>query len=224
MEVSTTYISSVRRGRRVVLQPSVLQLPAGARVGLVGRNGSGKTSLLLALAGLLEQGRVASWGTRGQPASISIVMQRPPLLHRVRVATVARAHGVDAADMQRAAPGVFDTSLFTAATQELSGGQRQRLAAAIALARTDPLLLLDEPYANLDVPGRIALRQAIAERHRLQPELTSVVAAHAPSDLHDSCDIIVVISGQQVSSSHASELGAHSDLKVFEQRLAAALE
>lgn len=217
-------LGEIHRGRRLILRASAIQLPVGARIGLVGRNGAGKSSFLLALAGLLRRGQVTCWGSRGQPVAISIVMQRPPLLERVRVSSIAAAHGVGAADIERAAPGVFDTALLSAGTHELSGGQRQRLAVAIALARRDPLLLLDEPFANLDVPGRIALRNALVSRHRSQPELTSVVAAHSPSDLHRACDLVALIAAQTVHFFSACEMGVHSDLGEFEQQLAEALD
>lgn len=220
----TVELSDVRRGRRRVLEACIIRMRAGERIGLVGRNGAGKSSLLLALAGMLRKGRVLSWGTREPPASMSIVMQRPPLPERVRLHTLAAAFGVCAAKVTATAPGLIDSDLFDAGVEQLSGGQRQRFAVAVALARGDPLLMLDEPFANLDVPGRIALRKALVARHESQPELVSIVAAHAPADLHDACDSIIVISRGTVIQHDASTLGVHADLHEFEERLSRALD
>src|SRR5690606_9532394 len=58
----TVELSDVRRGRRRVLDACTLRLRPGERVGLMGRNGAGKSSLLLALSGMLKNGQVLSWG------------------------------------------------------------------------------------------------------------------------------------------------------------------
>jgi ABC-2 type transport system ATP-binding protein len=220
----TVELSDVRRGRRRVLDACTLRLRPGERVGLMGRNGAGKSSLLLALSGMLKNGQVLSWGARMPPASVAIVMQRPPLPERVRLRTIAAAFGVCVAKVAASAPGLTDSDLFDAGVEQLSGGQRQRFAVAVALARSDPLLMLDEPFANLDVPGRIALRKALVARHEAQPELVSIVAAHAPADLHAACDSIIVVSRGTLVRHDARTLGVHEDLHVFEERLARALD
>lgn len=222
-------LDTVMRGGRRVLEPCTLTLPAGSLVGLVGRNGSGKSSLLMALAGMLRRGRVLSWGTGTgtgtgvAPGSTALVMQHPPFPEWVRVRTIAAAHGTSAAQIALAMPGLLDPSLVALRVNELSGGQRQRLAVAIALARRDPLLLLDEPFASIDVPGRLALREALHARRQAQPELTVVLSAHAPADLHGRCDSIIILSGSCVRQLSAEELAVDGELHVFERRLAEVL-
>lgn len=217
-------ITAIVRKRRTVLEASRFLLQPATCVGVVGRNGAGKSSLLLALAGLLRGGNVSDWGQRGVPASTALVAQHPGFPARIQVRSIIRANSVTAEDLDRATPGFVDAALLNARSDRLSVGQRQRIATAIAMARSDPLVLLDEPYSSLDVPGRIALRQGIERRRTRQPEVTMVIAAHAPADLFGSCDSIVALVGGSATQVPSIELAGGGDLREFEQALAELLE
>lgn len=212
-------LGPLHRGRRRVLEATTIVLTPGERLGVVGRNGAGKSSLLLALAGMLRRGEVRSWGAR-PPASVALAMQHPVFPAGARVRTIAAVHGLEARALERAAPGLLPPRLLDRRADELSGGQRQRLAVAIALARDDPLLLLDEPFANLDVPGRLALRAALAARRARQPATAIVLAAHAPADLHQACDSLLLLAGGRARQLATTDVDATGDLERFEHRLA----
>lgn len=133
------------------LAPLRLEVPAGARLGVTGRNGSGKSTLLRVLAGLL----VPTTGTvegLPPPGRVVLVHQCPHLFRgsaRRNVALGARLAGRPAAAADSlAALGLAHVADRPAAV--LSGGERRRVALARALARGPEVLLLDEPYAELD--------------------------------------------------------------------------
>ena len=162
----------VELGGREVLQGVSADFRPGALTGVIGPNGAGKTTLLRALAGLvpLKSGRIT---LKGEPigafdrketarcvgylaqkqepafpfrADETVMMGRYPHQGRLspetdsdREAVAAALRDVDAED------------LSSRAINELSGGELQRVLIARTLAAQTPVLLLDEPVANLDV-------------------------------------------------------------------------
>ncbi len=163
---------------------ATLACDAAAPLALFGRNGSGKTTALRAIAGLLplDGGSVrlgdelledAASGVRLAPQArrIGLVFQEPRLFpHRSLRANVAfgpRAHGRSVADARRAADLWLDrvglSALGSRRPAGLSGGEARRVAWARALASEPRLLLLDEPFAGIDAPGRAELRRLLRE-------------------------------------------------------------
>ena len=154
--------ASVHFGAVRALQGVSLDLHRGERLALVGANGSGKTSLLRLLHGLLPSsgGRVE----RGMPGGGSVpraamVFQRPFLLRlsvQNNVMVGLWLQGVGAAERggrcDRALRSVGLLAQADRSARDLSGGQQQRLALARAWALHPDVLYLDEPTANLD-PG-----------------------------------------------------------------------
>jgi len=150
---------SVRFGDVVALPPTTLELEPGAKLCVRGPNGSGKSTLLRVLAGLqpLSEGRVEGLVARGHCV---LVHQRPHLFRgtpRSNVAYALRLAGRPANEalgwLERLGAG----HLADRSVAGLSGGERRRVAIARALARGPEVLLLDEPFAGLDEPGRIAV-------------------------------------------------------------------
>ncbi|MCL2653581.1 MAG: energy-coupling factor ABC transporter ATP-binding protein [Propionibacteriaceae bacterium] len=174
----------------------------GERVLLLGPSGSGKSTLLLALAGVLggadegtEAGRLLVDGVHPSRlvGQIGLVRQDPAsqvVLARVGddVAFGCENLAVPPAQIwprvRRALDAVGLDVTLDQPSGELSGGQQQRLVLAGALAMHDseddqapPLLLLDEPTANLDPPGVDAVRQAVG-RVVAERETTLIVVEH----------------------------------------------
>jgi ATP-binding cassette subfamily F protein uup len=139
-------------GPRVLLDGVSLGVSAGEKIGVVGRNGVGKTTLLATLAGVgeLDSGRA----TRPRDARIGYLPQRVEATGSVRDlvfgslsehewAADARSRGVVAALL----PGIDNDATL----ERLSGGERRRVALAALLLGTHDLLLLDEPTNHLDL-------------------------------------------------------------------------
>ena len=182
-------------------------LEPGERVLLLGASGSGKSTLLHALAGVLggaeegdETGRILLDGQhptrrRGQ---VGLVLQDPQA--SVVLAKIGDdvAFGLENLGVPRAEIwGRVRTALATVglgdlpldhATAALSGGQQQRLAIAGALAMDTPLLLLDEPTANLDPVGIAEVHDAVAALDR-----TVIVVEHRVEIWVDVVDRVIVL-------------------------------
>jgi ABC-type multidrug transport system ATPase subunit len=155
----------VRFGAVTALPATSLELEPGARLGITGENGAGKSTLLDVLAGLRapSAGRVEGLLP---PGRCVLVHQRPYLFRgtaRANVRLGARLGGRPRteADLWLDRLGVGHVSDRTAAV--LSGGERRRVALARALARGPEMLLLDEPFAELDASARARLADVLAE-------------------------------------------------------------
>jgi ABC-type nitrate/sulfonate/bicarbonate transport system ATPase subunit len=154
---------TVRVGGVVALPPTSFEVGKGERVGLVGPNGSGKTTLLRVLAGLLAPTGGTVEGVP-PPGRTVLVHQRPHLFRGSALSNVAlgaRLAGADLASARRALDGIGLAALGTRDVTALSGGERRRVALARALARRPSVLLLDEPFAELDDRARALVASAI---------------------------------------------------------------
>src|SRR5690242_8800142 len=150
----------------------------GQVVALIGPNGAGKTSLLRAVAGLVpHEGTVSvdgrEWSglaVRERPVGMAFQDQLlfPHLTALDNVAFGPRSRGVGRDEARRTAQAWLDRfavgDLSGRKPRQLSGGQAQRVSIARALATHPQVLLLDEPFAGLDVGVATSLRVELA-RH-----------------------------------------------------------
>jgi energy-coupling factor transport system permease/ATP-binding protein len=218
------------RGGEVVQQGIDLDLRAGEVVALTGANGSGKTTVLLTLAGLLDPAagtiaatealtsiapRVAgetspsSWSSRELVTRLGVVFQNPE--HQFVAATVAdelevgpRAVGHDPARARSIAEALLDRlrlrALAPSSPFTLSGGEQRRLSVATALATAPPVLLLDEPSFGQD--------------SRTWRELAVLLAAHRDAGgavlmaTHDR-DLVAALAAREVRLSVQPTHPAH---------------
>ncbi|MFC7403045.1 ABC-F family ATP-binding cassette domain-containing protein [Citricoccus sp. GCM10030269] len=156
-------------GTRTVLDSVSLGIDEGDRIGLVGRNGDGKSTLMRILAGQLDPdgGRV----TRRGGTTLGVLDQRDDLDSD---ATVRRAVVGDVADhvwasdpkIRDVMEGLLGGLDWNRTVGTLSGGQRRRTALARLLAGDDDLIFLDEPTNHLDVEGVAWLAQHLKRRWR----------------------------------------------------------
>ena len=163
-------------GRVTALDGVTLTVGSGEQVAFVGANGSGKTTLLRALLGLVRvEGRVTIGGVdvAREPEialrSVAYIPQiAPPIDAPVR--EVVRAHAAlrgkaEDATWERATRLGLDVSATRSKRfSDLSGGMKQKLLAAMALASEAPVLVCDEPTANLDGEARASFFEQLSER------------------------------------------------------------
>jgi len=172
---------TVRLGDRDVVKEVSLEAKEGELVVLAGPSGSGKSSLLRTVAGLipLHAGDVRIAGhsvaLRAPGArDVAMVFQSyalfPHLSVRENLEFGLRARGTPRADTRRlageAAAALELAPLLERHPRQLSGGERQRVALARALLRHPQVFLMDEPLSNLDAPLRARARAEILRMHR----------------------------------------------------------
>ncbi|MCY1137100.1 ATP-binding cassette domain-containing protein [Actinoplanes sp. Pm04-4] len=153
-----------------VLNGLDLDIAPGEFVALIGRSGTGKSTLLRALAGLDRD--VAGHGEIEVPASVSVVFQDSRLLpwRRVLDNVVLGLRGAGAEERGRQA--LAEVGLEGRERSwpfQLSGGEQQRASLARSLVREPQLLLADEPFGALDALTRLrmhALLRKLCEAHR----------------------------------------------------------
>lgn len=148
-------------GRKQVLNQASLTVDRGEIVTLIGLNGSGKTSLVRVLLGLIKPDRGRVWRRPG--LRIGYVPQALEIDHTLPL-TVERFLGLAGADRARcrqALARVGVPALGKQPMQGLSGGEKRRVLLAQALVGVPDLLVLDEPTAGVDVAGQADLYELI---------------------------------------------------------------
>ncbi|WP_128436387.1 ABC transporter ATP-binding protein [Streptomyces cyaneus] len=215
-------------GGRSLFEGLDLAVPAGAKVGLVGRSGGGKTTLTRLLLRMtdIDGGRILIGGqdiSRLRQADlrslIAYVPQDPAMFHRTLRDNIAFARpDADDDEIRRAAeaahvtefvdtlPNGFDTMVGERGIK-LSGGQRQRVALARAILRDAPILLLDEATSALDSESEILVQEAL---WRLMDGRTALVVAHRLSTVATMDRLVVLDRGRIV------EQGTHHELLAAE--------
>lgn len=192
-----------------------LEAAAGEVVAVVGPNGSGKTTLVETIAGVLGPagGHVEVAGADWSDLPVhrrraGLVFQEhllfPHLDARTNVAFGVRARGVRRREALAEADSWLERLGVAAQAHQrpatLSGGQAQRVALARALASGPEVLLLDEPFAALDVAVRLDLRRTLLEHLRTFPGVT-VLVTHDALDAHTLADRVVVLEAGTVAQS-----------------------
>jgi ATP-binding cassette subfamily F protein 3 len=207
---------SVRLAGRLLIDHATAQITPGARVGLVGRNGTGKSTLFKAIRGELPTesgtitipprwrvGSLAQEAPNGPESLIDVVLkadlERDALLREAdtardphRIAEIqTRLVDIDAHSAPARAAAILSGLGFSAEDQarpcsEFSGGWRMRVALAATLFAAPDLLLLDEPTNYLDLEGTLWLEDHLANYPR-----TVIVVSHDRDLLDTSVDQIL---------------------------------
>ena len=222
LAVSTRGLRKTYRtpGRRIVAVDALdLDVPAGGVHGFLGPNGSGKTTTIRMLLGLVrpDRGEMAVFGTpvpRHLPAvvgRIGAIVEAPKFFGnfsgRRNLGLLAQAIGVD---RHQVTVVLTDVGLADRADSEVrtySLGMRQRLAIAATLLKDPDLLIFDEPTNGLDPAGIREVRstmRGLADRGK-----TVLVSSHILTEVQQIADTVsIVAQGRLVASGRVDELVA----------------
>jgi ATP-binding cassette subfamily F protein 3 len=215
---------SVRIAGRLLLESASVRVPAGSRVGLVGRNGTGKSTLFNVITGDLGAesgsvtvrprasiGRLAQEAPNGPEPLVEVVLkadtERATLLAEAETATDPERIGeihmrladIDAHSAPARAAAILSGLGFSAEDQqrpctEFSGGWRMRVALAAVLFAEPDLLLLDEPTNYLDLEGTLWLEDHLARYPR-----TVIVISHDRDLLDNAVDSILHLENSKLT-------------------------
>jgi len=218
-----------------VLQDISLEIPAGQSVALVGRSGSGKSTMVSLLPRFYEISEgdiridgcsIRDFRLSALRAQIALVTQNVVLFNDTIAANIAygalrdhsleeireaaaKAHALEFIDRM---PDGLDTMIGDNGVM-LSGGQRQRLAIARALLKNAPILILDEATSALDTESERHIQEAL---ETVMQGRTTLVIAHRLSTIEKADRILVMDGGRIVESGRHEELlaagGAYAQL------------
>lgn len=203
-----------RYGRLTVLDGVDFSLGAGNIVALLGTNGAGKTTTFKCTLGLTDfSGRIEVAGRsvakhgKAVRGLIGYLPQTPGFADNDTCAeALSFLASLRRVSADRIGPLLERVSLHSqrhVRTRELSGGMRQRLALAAALLSDPPLLLLDEPTANLDLQSRDELHDLLVQ---LRDEgKTIVLSTHFIEHVADVADRVIVLKGGKVALDESAE-------------------
>ena len=223
--------------------PILLGVNASFRKGrwtsIVGPNGAGKSTLLKVLAGLLpfagcvsllgkplaewsrrERAQTLAWLGQNEVAAEDLGAYDIAMLGRIpHQRWLAPPSAADHAAVERALRATQAWEYRTRSLGALSGGERQRVLLARALASEAPVLLMDEPLANLDPPHQsdwLAIVRALVAKGT-----TVVTVLHEIAMALNADDMVIMAGGRVTYQGLCSEAATHHALEsVFDHRLA----
>ncbi|MBQ3182776.1 MAG: energy-coupling factor transporter ATPase, partial [Clostridia bacterium] len=204
----------------------------GSITGIIGHTGSGKSTLVQLLNGLLRptEGQILLDGVdiwenpkkmRALRFKVGLVFQYPEYqlfeeTVKQDIAFGPKNMGLTADEVERR---VLDAAKFCGLDQrllskspfELSGGQKRRVAIAGVMAMSPEVLILDEPAAGLDPQGRSDIFGGICE-YRRKSGATVIIVSHSMEDIARYCDRVLVMSGGQVwAEGNCDEIFSRAD-------------
>lgn len=218
-----TNIDYAYPGRGKALSGITAHIPAGVTI-LAGPNAGGKTTLLRLLAGLLEaaSGTIAGGGADDPALTATdlrrmarMVMQDPdPQILGVRVGedvmlgrAASNLGDAFAAEADRLAAKFGLKDFWHETVDALSYGQKRKLCLLHALLAGPRLLLLDEPFAGLDYPSALELREFI--REHAEAGLTQIISTHELEPVFDlATHLVVVKDGEVAAEGNPEELAS----------------
>ena len=215
---------TVRLGGRVILDGATAALPPGSRVGLIGRNGAGKSTMVRVIAGLLEPddgsadmpkgariGYIAQEAPAGEMTPFDTVLaadvERAALMHESETTedtdrlgdVYERLIAIDAYTAPARAAQIllglgFDEEMQQQPLDSFSGGWKMRVALAALLFSQPDLLLLDEPSNHLDLEAVMWLEDFLQSY-----KATIVVVSHERDFLNNVVDHILHLQGGKIT-------------------------
>jgi ABC-2 type transport system ATP-binding protein len=212
--VETRHLTK-RYGSLAALDDCTLQIERGEVFGLLGPNGAGKTTLLRLLLGYLRPTTGSAWIDRLDchrqrvqvHAQVAYLPGEARLFRQLRPRQVVRLFGALRGDgsPQRAWGLAERLGLdLDRRVAQMSTGMRQKLALVVTLAADVPIVILDEPTANLDPTVRREVLSLVAEAR--QQGRTVLFSSHVLSEVEQACDRVAVLRAGRLV--HLQAMGA----------------
>lgn len=209
------------------------EISDGSFVGIIGHTGSGKSTLIQQLNGLIKAstGKIyykgqdiydENYKLKGHRQKVGLVFQYPEhQLFEIDVLSdvcfgplnqgLSKEEAIERAKSALTLVGL-DESFYKKSPFELSGGQKRRVAIAGVLAMNPEVLILDEPTAGLDPKGREEILGKISELRKSR-NITIILVSHSMEDVAKYADKILVLSkGELVLNGTPKEVFRHIDL------------
>jgi iron complex transport system ATP-binding protein len=224
---ATNVSFAYRAGAPRVIDDVSIAIERGDLVGLLGPNGSGKTTMLKLIGGMLrpiqgtvefERRRLDNWPRREVARRIAYVPQEthaPFDFSVLEIVLMGRFPHLgpfalegpeDLAVAQRALEATATSALSSRLFHTLSGGEKQRVVIASALAQAPELLLLDEPTASLDVGHQLEVQQLLTRLNsNRSPNVTIVLSTHDLNFAASLCRRLVLIRDGRVLATGPTE-------------------
>ncbi len=195
---------SKQQDRKWILEDISLRLQQGQKMAIAGETGSGKSTLLKIMAGLVQPtaGQVLFEGVRVKGPEEKLMPGHPQMAYLSQHFELRNNYTVEE-ELQytnqlseAAAATIFQVCridhLLRRKTNQLSGGERQRIVMARLLIAAPRLLLLDEPFSNLDRVHKNIMKSVIADiGNRLN--ITCLLISHDPLDILSWADEVVIM-------------------------------
>lgn len=207
-------------GKRKIIESLTLQVNSGEIMGFLGPNGSGKTTSIRMITGMIkpDQGEIKIMGYDIQKdfskamKHIGAIVEQPALYGYLsgmeNLMQAARISGVNILKekIEWCVKMVRLEDRIQEKVQRYSLGMKQRLAIAQALLATPSLIILDEPTNGLDPSGIIEMRELIREL-REQTGVSFFISSHLLSEMEQLCDRVIVIDhGKTIAVKEMSSL------------------
>lgn len=203
-------------GKHKVLNNVSFKAKKGECIGIIGANGCGKSTLLNILSGVLkaDSGTITfSDGSLCTPANVSgmigYVPQENPLFEKLSALDNLRFwYGKDTValkdDLSNGLPALFRiTDYLNKRVENMSGGMKKRLSIACSLAKHQPILILDEPCAALDIPGKEDIHNYL--KTYLKEGNTVIITSHEEAEIM-MCDVVYFLENGTLTRINRNEL------------------
>ena len=183
-----------------------LHLEEGNIIGLLGKNGTGKSTLLYLIAGLLhpQQGKVLYKGVETQIRRPEVQEEMFIVPEEFDLPNISLSRFVE---LNRPFYPKFSNEILEQALRDfelpvdlqleaLSMGQKKKVFMSFALATNTRLLLLDEPTNGLDIPSKTQFRRVISQH--MTDERTVIISTHQVHDVETLIDRVLMLEGQRL--------------------------